>query len=188
MNLNELITQDMKDHFYIRTNKHIDLVGKYLKKCIEENNSISLNERIESHDFSKFIEPLLTPYILISWNYKVKNETGNDCEWFKDIKEEITKATLLHCKSERHHPEHHTDQEDVINKYDRDKPSEIMVDATKMNTNDVIEMVCDWCAMSEERGNTPYEWAEKNVNIRWKFTEEQEKLIYETMDKIWEDK
>jgi len=62
-----------------------------------------------------------------------------------------------------------------------------MVDAMKMDNLDIAEMVCDWCAMSEERGNTPMQWADKNVNVRWKFTDEQKDLIYDLMNKIWEE-
>jgi hypothetical protein len=47
-------------------------------------------------------------------------------------------------------------------------------------------MCADWCAMSEELGtNSPKNWADKNVNIRWKFSPRQVKLIYDIIDKIW---
>ena len=67
----------------------------------------------------------------------------------------------------------------------RDKPPEEMIDATKMPDLDIAEMVADWCAVSEERGNTPKSWADKNVNVRWKFTDEQSDLIYEIIDAVW---
>ena len=54
-----------------------------------------------------------------------------------------------------------------------------------MIDDDIKEMVADWCAMSEEKGNTPKEWADKVVNKRWKFTSEQTKLIYTLIDKCW---
>ena len=62
-----------------------------------------------------------------------------------------------------------------------------MVDASEMTRLDIAEMVCDWCAVSEERGNTPKSWADKNVNVRWEFTDEQKDLIYELIDGIWGD-
>ncbi len=40
-------------------------------------------------------------------------------------------------------------------------------------------------AMSEEKGGTPKNWADKNVNVRWKFTDKQKDLIYELIEKIW---
>lgn len=36
--------------------------------------------------------------------------------------------------------------------------------------------------MGEEKGNTVRSWADKNVNVRWKFTEDQVNLIYELID------
>ena len=52
-----------------------------------------------------------------------------------------------------------------------------MIDATKMPDLDVAEMVADWCAVSEERGNHPKTWADKNVNVRLKFTDDQKKIL-----------
>jgi hypothetical protein len=46
-------------------------------------------------------------------------------------------------------------------------------------------MCADWMAMAEEKGTNPLTWAEKNVNIRWKFTEGQTKKIYEILNTIW---
>jgi len=39
--------------------------------------------------------------------------------------------------------------------------------------------------MSEEKGNTPQTWADKNVNIRWKFNDKQKELIYKILNSIW---
>ena len=45
-------------------------------------------------------------------------------------------------------------------------------------------MVADWSAMSEELGSETKDWADKNVNVRWEFTDEQRDLIYELIDKV----
>jgi hypothetical protein len=60
-----------------------------------------------------------------------------------------------------------------------------MVDASKMPDVSLAEMCADWMAMAEEKGTNPLTWAEKNVNIRWKFTEGQTKKIYEILNTIW---
>jgi hypothetical protein len=80
-----------------------------------------------------------------------------------------------------HHPEyyHVGPVVDFINREDRDKPPKTMVNATKMPDLSIAEMVADWLAMSEEKKTKPKEWADKNVNIRWKFTPEQKEMIYE---------
>lgn len=43
----------------------------------------------------------------------------------------------------------------------------------------IAEMVCDQSAVSQERGtSSTKEQADANINIRWKFTDEQIKWIY----------
>lgn len=46
-------------------------------------------------------------------------------------------------------------------------------------------MVADWFAMSEELGGHPKDWADKNINIRWSFSQEQKNLIYDLIKGIW---
>jgi hypothetical protein len=60
-----------------------------------------------------------------------------------------------------------------------------MVDATRMPLTYIALMVADWCAMSDEKSTDPYEWAKNNINVRWKFTKEQEALIYELLNKLY---
>ena len=50
-------------------------------------------------------------------------------------------------------------------------------------TNRHIE--ADFCAMAKEKGGKPKDWADKNVNIRWKFNDSQKDLIYSLMEMIW---
>ena len=50
----------------------------------------------------------------------------------------------------------------------------------------IIEMCADWCAMSKKYGNTPFEWADENINKLWKFDKHQIKLIYNTLHKMWD--
>ena len=180
--------ETMQKHFVDRTKKHIDLVQKYCKKIVEVWEGFDeLIERGEEHDAIKFEEPELEPYIWLTWRYKCEDDDV-ECNLPEGMEDEIDKATEHHILNNAHHPEYHQDTETgLINKEDRDKPPEKMIDATKMTDLDIGEMVSDWCAMSEERGNTPKEWADKNVNVRWGFSEDQEELIYELLDSIWED-
>jgi len=101
----------------------------------------------------------------------------------------MNKATEHHVKSKAngHHPEAHSPKEvDLISRKDRDKPPKEIIDVTKMPELDIGEMVADWLSMSEEKKSEPKDWAKKNINIRWKFTKEQEDLIYELIDEMWE--
>ena len=182
------ITDEMRTHFDDRTNRHIGLVQKYVQKIADADpdNFGELPAATETHDQSKFEEPEYEPYVILTWQYKCKDD-GVDFPLPDSIKDSMNKATEHHIKSNSHHPECHAEKEvDLINREDRDKPPDEMIDATSMPQMDVAEMVADWCAMSEERGNSPREWADKNVNVRWKFTPDQSNTIYSLMDKVWE--
>jgi hypothetical protein len=178
----------MEDWFKKRTQKHIDLVAKYCKK-INDYDGKRFNgilERGKVHDQSKFKDPEVEPYVYISWQYKCKDD-GKEFECPDGMDEKMSKATEYHVKNNSHHPECHSEKEvGLISRKDRDKPPKEIIDATKMPDLDVAECVADWCSMSEERGNTPKSWADKNVNVRWKFNKDQVDLIYELIENIWE--
>lgn len=182
--------KQMTDFFYKRTKYHLDLVKKYLNKILNSSLIYKINPNILKrekiiHDHFKLIEPELTPYIHITWDYKCKAE-GKKYKVSTEIRNDMNQATIHHIINSEHHPEYWTDRNtNLFNKNDRDKaPSEI-VDATKMSVSYVACMCADWMAMAEELNNCPYEWAKKNINIRWKFTPEQEKFIYNIMDECW---
>lgn len=180
-------TKEMEDWFISRTNRHIDLVKKYAK-LIEEYDPIrfkGLSEISENHDKSKFEDDVeKIPYIFISWKYH-SQDIGKEFSVPKHIEDNMHKATIHHVKNNKHHPEYF-DESSEINKADRDKPPEELVDATTMADINIAEMLADWMAMSEEKGNTVKEWADKNVNIRWQFTEDQTNLIYELINNVGE--
>lgn len=183
-------TTEMIEWYEKRTKKHIQLVAKYCKKLAEQDESFQeLIKRSKTHDDSKFEEPERSAYVWTTWKYKCKDD-GKDFNDFnppEDIDDLMNAATLHHVISNSHHPEYHSpDQENVINKKNRDKPPEKTVDATKMPKMDIAEMCCDWCAVSEEKGNSPFTWADNNVGKRWNFTEDQTELIYNILDKLWE--
>jgi hypothetical protein len=183
----EEITDEMRKHYEDRTNKHINLVRKYCKKIEDIGELGGMVGRGEQHDKSKLENPEQDPYIFITWEYKCKDD-GHPCKYPKELKDKMNAATEHHITHNRHHPEYHdkSRKSGLINRDDRDAVPDKMVDATRMNDLDLAEMVADWCAMSEERGNTPQEWAKKNINKRWKFTKEQEDFIYDLVDYLWD--
>lgn len=179
----------MRDWFDKRTNKHIELVQKYCKKIEEYDESfegMGLLEQAANHDQTKFKDPEVDPYVYITWQYKCK-EDGMKFEAPKDMDDKMNEATNHHVLHNRHHPEFHCGKKvNVINREDRDKPPEEMIDAIGMSAVDIAEMCADWMAMSEEKNTNPKDWADKNVNVRWKFTNKQKDLIYELIEKVWE--
>lgn len=178
-------SNELEDLFEERTKKHLDLVQKYIDR-LKKHYSYDFKDE---HDKSKFEEPEHEPYLYITRKHKAKSE-GEDYEVPDEWKDKCDEATFHHVKNNKHHPEYWDDSltENPLNKEDRDK-SDKLVDATKMPKEHVLEMVADWCAMSEELGtNTPKEWADDNIGKRWKFTPEQKDWIYEAIDKVWDKK
>jgi len=181
--------EKMEKWFNQRTNSHIALVKKYCERIKEygDGEFDELIERSKEHDKSKFEEPEKTPYIYLTWNYKCKAD-GKKYEYPEGMEDKTNEATEHHIKNKNnsHHPECHCDKEtNLINKDDRDKAPKEMIDATKMKDIDLAEMVADFCAVSEERKTDPEDWANKNINKRWKFTKYQEALIYELIEAAW---
>jgi hypothetical protein len=192
MNLKELHTptkKEIEDFFEKRTKKHIDLVKKYAQKIADTNSDlIKVVDQAKNHDASKYENPEYEPYLHLTWRYKCKNENDENYEIPKNIDD--NKASFHHIKSNRHHPEFHDDdanEDESLNKNNRDAQPDRITDASNMNNIDIAEMVADWCAMSEELGeNNPKDWANKNINKRWKFTNRQSDLIYKLIDDIWD--
>lgn len=182
---------EMKGWFEKRTNKHIESVQKFCKKIedYDPKRFKGLVEQAKDHDQSKFKDPEIKPYVYTTWKYKCKDD-GVKFECPKEMEEKMIRATEHHCRHNKHHPEYwdtELNMTDFINKKDRDKSIEgVIIDATKMPELDLSECVADWFAVSEERGNHPKDWADKNVNIRWKFTDKQKNLIYELIEEIWQ--
>lgn len=172
-----VLTKEMMDHFKDRTEKHIELVKKWYGRLIREYYSIPLIE-IHAHDASKFTAPEYIPYISLTWNYYCKDHQIR-FDILDELQESMNEATLHHIRNNPHHPEFWDDNFDysMFNSKDRDEVGKSMVNATSMPLSFILEMLADWFAMSEEKGTDPMDWAEKNVNVRWRFTPEQINLI-----------
>lgn len=172
-----MIDSNMYQHFVDRTNRHRCAVKGFCNKILDYdgNRFDGLMQRAENHDKSKFEEPELEPYIYLTWDYKCKDD-GTSFDIADDIRDAIDNATKHHIITNPHHPECHCDNID-----------DELIDATKMSDVDIAEMVADWCAMSKEKDNSPRDWANKNINVKWKFTNPQNDLIYELIDAIWAD-
>jgi len=178
--------EKMNKWFNERTKKHIKLVKSFCKKIFDydKNKFDGLMKQVKNHDQSKFKNPELDPYINTTWVYKCK-EDGTTFNVSEDMQKKMDEATEHHIKNNRHHPEYHDKRKtNLINKNNRDDVPDKMVDGTQMDDLDIAEMVADWLAVSEERNSSVKQWADKNVNKRWKFKNEQKELIYELIDNI----
>ncbi len=177
------ITKEMNDFFVERTEKHIDRVKANADYLGEKYLTIKddLFKQVREHDDSKFADPEIISYIHITWRRKLEKQ---GVQWhFNDKLNDMThQATRHHILHNKHHPEYHDPDfhEDSLNKENRDKPAQRMVNGKLMDTVSLSEMVCDWVAMSQETIGTSdaHAWADDNVNVRWKFTDAQVGLIY----------
>ncbi|MFA5031213.1 MAG: DUF5662 family protein [Patescibacteria group bacterium] len=178
-------TKEMEDWFVKRTTNHIKNVQRYCNKIesYDPKRFKGLVFQAKWHDSLKFREPERTPYIFTTWTYKCKAE-GVPYEPPEEMKEPMNNATAHHIKNSKHHPEYWSDvTTNLVNPDARDEASQT-IDATKMDTLSVAEMVADWFAVSKERHNPVEFWANKNVNKRWMFTPEQTAMIYELVENI----
>jgi hypothetical protein len=183
-NVENWISEEMIEWFEERTKKHISLVQKYCDKIYkyDPDRFDGIIERGKEHDSSKYGGIERNPYIIISWNYKSKDK-GTTLEFPKYIKDKLNEATLHHITTNQHHPDYWSPRKtSLLNNNDRDKPPEKIVDATAMDDLSICEMCCDWLGMSDEKGSDVVEWAKNNINRRWKFTKDQEKLIWEIIN------
>lgn len=157
-------TKEMYVYFRDRTKKHIDRVAKNLKKIGTELEGLSstemeeIHKRMFSHDNSKYGREEMETYVWISWWYKHKNE-GKPFDYPESVKGKVDKAWKHHILVNKHHPEHHKNSSD-------------------MSKVDIIEMVADWAALSQELNSSLKKWADQSIG-KWKFTKEQEKFIYD---------
>jgi len=179
-------TREMTIWYHSRTNNHIKLVKKWYEKVTEYKKDISRID-IDIHDSSKFNSPEYEPYIFITWNYYC-TRNGIDFDFTDEMKEKGNEATIHHITTSRHHPEYWDVAFTVsmFNTENRDAVADKIVDATEMPYKHILEMMADWFAVSEERETNPYDWAEMNINKRWKFSRDQVGLIYSILDNVWE--
>ena len=183
-----VITPEMIEFFEKRTAYHISLVQKYAA-IIEKAYPVRFNgltNIAKTHDASKLVDPERTPYIALSWRYHCR-DIGTPFQVSDEDNRLLTAATEGHVKANSHHPEFHdkTRLNGIINVNDRDAVPNVTINACDMPEMDIAHMVSDWLAMSQERNTDPFEWARKNVNIRWKFTPRQVAVIYDLLNSAW---
>ena len=180
------MTQEMVDWYSVRTNMHIKLVQKYLKKIqalnLPEVDPTLLTAEMD-HDTGKWVTPEYEPYVHINWKYR---QLRHEIDY--QVPEELneTEATFHHVKTHKHHPEYWDDEATLesINPKNRDKPSGKQVNATLMPLTYVASMMADWLALSEEKSTDVRDWIKMNVNVRWRFSSDQVDLIHTIVEMV----
>lgn len=166
----KLTTKEMVDYFLERTELHRNLVKKY---------GMKIGKDFSEHDPDKTSTGAL-PYIHLTWQ-----NANKDFKVHPKIQEDIQKATFIHIKTNRHHPEYWCEsvEHSLIGGTVQQE-----LECSDMPNSALEELCADWCAMSEELGGSPLDWAKNHIGKKWIFNKEQEQHIYKTLDKMWEDK
>ena len=165
------ITKEMREHFESRTKKHIERVNYFAKK---------LSLSFPQHDADKFLPENIDIQTKFSWSNLINKPLS-----YKDT-EKLDEITKKHIITQQHHPEYWVDDKSVLEGFTRHIPT-MELDCSKMSNIAIYEMCCDWCAMAKEFHNSPITWANKTVNKRWLFTDEQVTLIYDTLKFLSKD-
>lgn len=136
------------------------------------------------HDADKFTS-LCVPYVLISMGYNpdFKADINAKKKEDPDMDPYMRSAWVSHFSNNKHHPEAWDIETALLT--EKDKKNEKPIDATKMEDIYIIEMCCDWASVGAENGNSPQSWFTINNGKKWKFTEEQEDLIWRTLEELW---
>jgi hypothetical protein len=160
-----IITKEMREHFQKRMKTHIDRVNYFAKKL-----TLSFPE----HDADKFLPENIDIQTKFSWSCFINRSLdGKEAE-------ELDRVTLIHITTQQHHPEYWVDDKSLLEGFTRHIPT-MGLDCSKMSNVAIYEMCCDWCAMAKQFHSHPKNWADKTVNKRWMFTDEQVTLIYDTL-------
>ena len=151
-----------------RTKEHIARVAANLRILATVTNyGDELASRAESHDASKFEPEERIPYVWLT-EFHRKRHCGETFEYPRGIEERVRRAIDHHVTSNRHHPEYHADPND-------------------MTEIDLIEMVCDWTAMSQEfeqDNGSARGWADKTIGTRVHFNSANTEFVYQMIDEL----
>jgi hypothetical protein len=159
----------MEQLFTERTKRHQALVQKNLLRMVGylDLPFALLNELAAKHDQSKFIEPERTAYIWLTWFYHCKNQ-GIPFHYPAGVDAVVFYGWQHHIHSNLHHPEAHASPD-------------------TMCTVDIVEMVCDWTAISQEQnlnGGSCMQWAKLNMAKKWHFSAKQKDRIWATIREL----
>ncbi len=155
-------TLEMIAFYERRTREHIERVRRCLNVMAgATKHTVELMERATTHDASKFQLDERIPYIWLTEYHRCRH-SGEPFNYPPGMEDQVRVAIQHHLKNNRHHPEFHADPNDM---------SEV----------DLIEMICDWTAMSQEfgqDGGSARGWADKTIGSRLNFNDDKRHLVY----------
>ncbi|MEW4453017.1 DUF5662 family protein [Bremerella sp. JC817] len=159
-------TPEMVAFYERRTEEHI----KRVRRCLSVMASLTdyadeLNERARVHDASKYGPEERIPNIWLSEYHRCRC-AGEPFSYPEGMEECVRSAIDHHMTTNRHHPDFHADPND-------------------MTDVDLIEMVCDWTAMSQEfrqDGGSARGWADETIGNRLHLNDSKRQFVYAMID------
>jgi len=147
-------SKEMFEFYTKRTGDHIARVRNNIKTILTHFSDLDEKEllkRGKDHDASKYSEKEFIPYVWLTEFHRCQND-NIPFEYPAGIEEQVEPASEHHINNNRHHPESFND------------PNE-------MTLIDVIEMVADWNAMSQELGTSLKDWVKTTLHKdkKWVF-------------------
>ena len=191
---NTTLTEEMAIFSYERTLKHQTQVFNNLKILLQQNlkGCLFLDEtflcekelekikdelikRGQNHDKSKFLDPEREAYVYINWKHHMEKDLKKEYAYSDEIQEKIDKAIHHHWKVNSHHPEFYFKDGNTL----EDNKEKIKHSLKKMSNLDLLEMLADWMAVSQEYKTNCKEFVKNNIgdDKRWTFSEEQKTKI-----------
>ena len=159
----------IEEIFVERTGHHQRLIKRNLLLMTGYLNlsETSLLNIAINHDESKLKEPERIAYIWMNWVFYCRNNNIR-FDLSDDIKTIIAQGHLHHITNNLHHPESHQN----IN---------------HMTNLNIVEMVCDWTAISQElsiNNGSCLSWATKEIDKKWQFSDEMKIFIFSTIHEL----
>lgn len=159
-------TPEMIAFFERRTKEHIERVRKCLAAMASATEHTSeLLERARQHDASKYCPEERIPYVWLTEFHRCR-QNGEPFAYPDGMENQVRLAIEHHVTTNRHHPEFHADPND-------------------MTDVDLIEMVCDWTAMSQEfdqDGGSSIGWADKIIGQRLMLNDNRRNFVYRMIE------
>lgn len=159
-------TPEMVAFYERRTTEHIERVRHCLDVLADASpHGDELRDRAAVHDDSKFGEAEREPYIWLTEYHRCRRN-DEPFQYPDGMEDRVRQAIQHHVTTNRHHPDCHDDPNDMTNV-------------------DLIEMVCDWTAMSQEfnqDGGSARGWADKTIGKRVQFNDDRRAFVYDTID------
>ncbi|MFT5526510.1 MAG: hypothetical protein ACI9HK_004487 [Pirellulaceae bacterium] len=159
-------TSEMIDFYERRTNEHIERVRHCLTLLADATEyATELAERGRIHDASKFGLDERESYIWLTEFHRCR-QNDEPFSYPEGVEARVREAVKHHVTTNRHHPDFHDDAND-------------------MTDVDLVEMICDWTAMSQEfnqDGGSARGWADKTIGKRVQFSEAKRLFVYEMID------